>query len=222
MTPRVVVRTATERGLDMIAVCDHNSARNTAATVRAAKGTRLTVLPGMEITSAEEVHIVGLFGSVEAALEVQEEVYSRLPGENDEDVFGYQVVVDENDEVEDMDGRLLIGATTLAAEGVVELIHRVGGLAVPAHIDREGFGIFGKLGFIPESMKVDALEVSKRTTFDAARERFPQCRGYTLITSSDAHTPEDVGVVSTRARMAEPSFEELARALRGVNGRGVS
>jgi PHP family Zn ribbon phosphoesterase len=221
MTPKVVVRTAAERGLDVIAVCDHNSARNTAATKRAAKGTGLTVLPGIEVTSLEEVHIVGLFGSVEAALVVQEEVYARLPGENDEDVFGYQVVVNENDEVEDMDDRLLIGATTLSAERVVELIHRVGGLAVPAHVDREGFGIFSKLGFIPESMKVDALEVSKRSTYQGVREKFPQCRDYTLITSSDAHTPEDVGIVSTKARMAEPSFEELKMALKGLEGRGV-
>ena len=84
MTPRAIVRTALDRGLDMIAVCDHNSARNTAATRRAAEGSGLTVIPGIEITSSEEVHILGLFPTESDAEAVQEEVYARLFGQNDE------------------------------------------------------------------------------------------------------------------------------------------
>ena len=115
MTPRAIVRTALDKGLDMIAVCDHNSARNAAAALRAAAGSNLTVIPGIEITSSEEVHVLGLFPSETEAEAVQEEVYARLIGENKEEVFGYQVVVDEFDDVEDLDQRLLIGATTLSA-----------------------------------------------------------------------------------------------------------
>ncbi len=221
MTPRAIVRTATERGLDMIAVCDHNSARNTAATRRASRGGDLVVIPGIEVTSSEEIHIVGLFPSDEAAEAMQEEIYSRLPGENKEEVFGYQVVVDEYDEVEDLDDRLLIGATTIGAQKVVELIHGLGGLAVPAHVDREGFGIFRQLGFIPPEMKVDALEISWRTDFAAARARFRQCRNYTLITSSDAHYLADIGKAQTLAMMVRPSFEELRKALAGEDGRRI-
>jgi 4,5-DOPA dioxygenase extradiol len=114
-------------GLDIIAICDHNSARNASATVRAAINTDLTVIPGMEITSSEEVHILGLFPSDREAEAVQDEVYGRLVGQNQEKVFGYQVVVNEDDEVEDLDQRLLIGATTLNCERVVSLIHDFGG-----------------------------------------------------------------------------------------------
>jgi len=89
----------------MIAICDHNSARNVAAVVRAASGTGLSVIPGIEVTTSEEAHILGLFPSVEAATAMQDEVYSRLFGQNDEKVFGYQVVVDEHDMVEDLDER---------------------------------------------------------------------------------------------------------------------
>ena len=88
MTPAAIVRTAVDKGLNMIAVCDHNSARNTDATRRAAQGTGLTVIPGLEITTSEEVHILGLFPRQEEADAMQEEVYARLPGENDEETKG--------------------------------------------------------------------------------------------------------------------------------------
>ncbi len=205
----------------MIAVCDHNSARNAAATYRAAQGSRLRVLPGLEITSSEEVHILGLFGSQDQAHSVQDEVYARLSGENKEDVFGYQVVVDEFDDVEDLDERLLIGATTLSAEEVADLIHRFGGLAVASHVDRPGFGIFSQLGFIPKSVKLDALEVSRHSDFAKVRERFQQARDHTLITSSDAHYLKDIAAVVTLAKMAEPTFEELRKALAGEDSRTV-
>jgi PHP family Zn ribbon phosphoesterase len=221
MTPKAIVRIAAERGLDLIAICDHNSARNTAAVRRAARSSGLTVIPGMEVTTAEEVHIVGLFASDEGAEAMQEEVYARLPGENNEEVFGHQAVVDEYDQVEDLDGRLLIGATTLSAEKVVDLIHGFDGLAIASHVDREGFGIFSQLGFIPAGMRLDALEISRHIDFQAARERFPQAAQYTLITSSDAHFPDDIGAVWTEALMADRSFEEVKKALARQDGRCI-
>lgn len=221
MTPRAIVRTAIEKGLHMIAVCDHNSARNTAATRRAAQGTGLTVIPGMEITTSEEVHIVGLFHSDSDAESAQEGIYARLYGENDEEAIGYQVVVNEHDEVEDLDQRLLIGATTLSAERVADLIHSYRGVVIAAHVDRQGFGIFSQLGFIPDSLKLDALEVSKRSDFDTVRRTYRQSRDYSLVTSSDAHYLQDVGSAYTVALMADPSLEELSRALKGEGGRYI-
>jgi 3',5'-nucleoside bisphosphate phosphatase len=221
MTPRAIVRAALARDLDMIAICDHNSSRNVAAAGRAAERTGLTVIPGIEITASEEVHILGLFASVEEVLGVQEEVYARLYGENDEDVLGFQVVVDEDDLVEDLDKRLLIGATTLSTERVVKLIHEFRGLAVASHVDRSGFGIFGQLGFIPPGLQLEALEVSKHSDFEKARARYPQCRDYPLIRSSDAHYLADIGAAVTLARMAKPTFDELRKAMAGVDGRAI-
>jgi 3',5'-nucleoside bisphosphate phosphatase len=221
MTPRAIVKAALERGLDMIAICDHNSARNTAATMRCGQANGLTVIPGVEITSSEEVHFLGLFGTAETAESVQEEIYSHLYGENNEDAFGYQVVVDEEDQVEDLDQRLLIGATTLSAERVVGLIHRFGGLALASHVDRSGFGIFSQLGFIPDTLSLDALEYSRHTDIDGVRAKYPQTRGYPLITSSDAHCLQDIGAALTRALMAEASLQELRLALQGTAGRKI-
>ena len=221
MTPRAIVRTALERGLHVIAICDHNSARNTAATRQVADGTGLTVIPGIEITTSEEAHIVGLFRSDEEAQGVQEEVYARLIGQNDEEAFGYQVVVNEHDEVEDLDQRLLIGATTLSAERVADLIHKYHGLAIAAHVDRQGFGIFSQLGFIPDGLKLDALEVSRRSDFDTVRSTYRQTRDYSLVTSSDAHYLQDIGAAFTVARLGKPDLGELTRAFRGEGGRHI-
>lgn len=221
MTPKTIVKTAIDQGLHMIAICDHNSARNTAATRRAAQGSGLTVVSGIEVTSAEEVHIVGLFPTDEEAEAAQEEIYARLYGENDEEVFGYQVVVNEHDEVEDLDQRLLIGATTLSCERVADLIHKFNGLAIAAHVDRDGFGIFSQLGFIPDGLALDALEVSKRSDFDTVQRRYRQSRQYTLLASSDAHYVQDIGAAYTLARMGETSFKELVKALKGVEGRTI-
>ncbi len=221
MTPRAIVKAAVEQGLHMIAICDHNSARNTAATRRAAQGSGLSVIAGIEVTTSEEAHIVGLFPTDEEAEAAQEEIYARLYGDNNEEVFGYQVVVNEHDEVEDLDQRLLIGATTLSSEKVANLIRRFNGLVVAAHVDREGFGIFSQLGFIPEELVLDALEVSKRSDFDTVRRKYRQSRRYTLLTSSDAHYVRDIGVAYTLARMTEPSFKELEKALKGVEGRAI-
>jgi PHP family Zn ribbon phosphoesterase len=221
MTPRAIVRTALEKSLDMIAICDHNSARNVSATRRAAAGSNLAVIPGIEISSSEEVHVLGLFECETEADAVQEEVYARLIGENKEEVFGYQVVVDEFDDVEDLDQRLLIGATTLNTRRVANLIHELQGLTIACHVDRQSFGIFSHLGFIPKNLKLDALEVSRFSDFGKIRAKYPEAGNYPLITSSDAHYLKDIGSAVTLARMAKPSFAELKKALAGQEGRAI-
>jgi predicted metal-dependent phosphoesterase TrpH len=165
MTPGNIIQGACEKNLAIIAITDHNSAENTAAVIAAARQTALCVIPGIEVTTQEEAHIVGLFESAEGALSMQELVYQNLqPGKNDEDTFGIQVMANELDEVEGINERLLIGATSLGVEQVVDGIHERQGLAVAAHIDRESFSLISQLGLIPEGLNLDALEISKRIT----------------------------------------------------------
>ena len=148
--PRRIVERALDAGLDIIAVTDHNTAENVAATARAAEGTRLTVLPGMEIASAEEVHVLGLFESLDDILPVQEEVFRALPDVPPRSAFVRdQVVVDAEDGVTGFSPHFLMAATRLDVRGVVDLIHRRGGLAIAAHIDRPSFSIISQLGFVP-------------------------------------------------------------------------
>ncbi len=221
MSPRNIVSKVLQDKIDIAAICDHNSAENVAAAMTVASGRNVTVLPGMEVCTREEIHVLAIFGNLESALDLQSLIYHHLPGENNPEVFGLQVVADEFDEVVEFQKRLLIGAVDLPVEEVVNEIHRLNGLAIASHIDRESYSIIGQLGFIPDELKLDALEISQNISVEEARNRFGEYQRYQLIQNSDAHFVDDVGKRSTRFLMEEPSFNELAKALRNENGRKV-
>lgn len=221
MSPAAIVGEAARRGIDILGICDHNSAENADAVILAAQAKGVTVLPGMEVTTREEVHLCALFRCSDDALKLQELVYDNLEGKNDETVFGLQVVVNADDEVMGCNERLLIGATRLGLEQVVEAIHQFDGLAIAAHIDREGFGIIGQLGFIPAGLALNALEISPALSFSEARDRFGEYGRYPLLCSSDAHQPDQIGIGTTPLLLEQASFEELRMALKGEGGRRV-
>jgi hypothetical protein len=221
MSPRAIVKRAGDAGLHLIAVCDHNSCENLPALQKAAEATSLAVLAGMEITTREEIHILGLFDTEAHAFEVQKVVYEHLSGENDEKAFGCQVVVNEHEEVVSFNKKLLIGATTLSLEAVVELIHSRGGIAIASHIDREAYSIISQLGFVPPGLALDALEVSPATGLDEARRRFPGLDHLPFISSSDAHSLDGIGSSSTVFLMEAAGIDEVKLALAGREGRKV-
>jgi 3',5'-nucleoside bisphosphate phosphatase len=221
MHPAALVDAAVRAGLDSIAICDHNSVENAAAVQRAGLAAGLSVIPGMEITSAEEVHILGLLPDIEAAMALQSKIYRSLPGRNDEKTFGMQVVANEFAEVLGFNDHLLSGATTLNVEQVVDAIHNVDGLAVASHIDREGFGLIGQLGFIPQGLPLDAIEVSQHMPLPRARASFAPHGEYPILCASDAHEPKDVARAATFLFMEETTLAELRRALTGEGGRTI-
>lgn len=222
MTPSEIVRVAIEKGLDIIAITDHNSVENVEATKRAAYGTGLVVLAGMEITSSEEVHILALFGHVEDAMKMQDIVYRNLtPGENDERLFGHQLVVNEKDEIVGFNKRLLITATQLTAHSIVDAIHYFGGLSIAGHIDKEVFSIVSQLGFIPEGLPFDALEMSPMINRERAELIFKEYIQFPWVSSSDAHYIADIGKRTTGFIVREPTFYEIASAFNGREGREV-
>ena len=204
----------------MIGITDHNSAENVAAVSQAAD-INLAVLAGLEITSQEEVHILALFDDIEAAIAMQDFVYSHLPGKNDEEIFGIQPIVNADDEVEGISDRLLIGATTLPFEKIVERIHSAGGLAIPAHVDREAFGIIGQLGFVPPRVELDALEISKATTREDGLRDYSLDGRYPIIRSSDAHQPAEIGAATTTFLLESPRCTEIGMGLRNEAGRRI-
>lgn len=221
MSPRALVERCREVGLEMIAVCDHNSAENAGAVMRMGERHQIAVLPGMEICSREEVHLLALFADLETALAMQRIVYDHLEGVNRPDYFGYQVVADEEDEVLGENDRLLIGATTLGVHEIVDRTRELGGIAVAAHIDRPAFGIIGQLGFIPPDLALHAVEVSYRMDPATAHRRIPGIDQFACLSGSDAHNIPDLGRAKTRLRVAACTFQEVVLALRGLDGRGV-
>jgi predicted metal-dependent phosphoesterase TrpH len=217
MSPKNILAAARKKGIDILGICDHNSSQNSRAIIIAAQRMKIHVIPGMEVTTQEEVHVLALFDDIGSALELQDHVYRNLPGKNDEEAFGMQVLVNEKEEVLGFSDKLLIGATTIPLEEALHLIHSLDGLAIASHIDRESFSIIGQLGFIPENLELDAIEISPRMTFTEATKKFKP--SYPITCSSDAHYPNDIGKGFTSFLLQEGTVAEIKKALNGEDGR---
>ena len=217
MTPPSIVRAAVDKGLAMIAICDHNSAGNVAAVKRAA-GDDVAVIAGMEITTVEEVHVIGLFRDVEAASAVAEKVRESLPELKDASrTYGGQHFSDAQGQVLGLETKMLAAASDFELCDAVRMIRGHDGIAVAAHLDRPSFSVLSQLGVFPNAAGFDAVEISASAA--PSRPTEFASLGLPIIASSDAHSLSDVGTRYTAFEMFDPSFRELALALRGVGGR---
>ena len=221
MSPQKIAAQAHTANIGIIAICDHNSAENVPAVTRAAETRNLVVLPGMEVCSREEIHVLAIFENLDSAFEMQSTLYAHLPGKNDPDVFGLQVVANEYDEVVLLEDRLLIGAVDLPVEVIVSEIHRLGGAAIASHIDRENFSVISQLGFIPDALRFDALELSSNIQEREAKERFARYARFPFVRNSDAHFLKDVGTNTCDYVLDRPTLSEILKALRREDGRKV-
>ena len=223
MTPRNIIRHAQSAGIDIVAITDHNAGDNVAAALRAAAGTTVTVLPGMELQTREEVHLLALFGKMREFLKWCEFVLPhRSPLRNDETRFGPQFVVDETDELIRVEETMLLASTDLSLEEAVTQVNALGGIAIAAHVDRPMFSCLTQLGFIPPDLGLAAVEVSRNTRADSVREKYPRIGGLPIITSSDAHTIEDFITGPKTMFLAEtPTLSEIRQALAGKEGRRI-
>ena len=212
MYPTRIVTRAIEIGLDIIAICDHNSAGNAGAVIEAARGTDLVVLPGLEICTNEEVHVISILPDLERALDLQRLCASTLTTKNDPDLFGMQVYVDATGGVDGFEDKLLLAATGLSLEDTVAAIRDRDGLVILAHVDREAFGIIGQLGFIPPGLQADGAEVTTPGRIEAIRPLLPE--GCTVTAASDAHYLPDLGRRFALVEMADESFGALLEAFR--------
>lgn len=215
MSPKRIVKRAREEGLDIIALTDHNSARNTEVAVELGRRAGVLVLPGIEVCSAEEAHVLALFGDTDAALRLQEQLYQGLMPLGDD---RWQVVVDDEDVVLGFDGLALMGASGLTLAELPVRIRELGGLAVASHIDREAFSVSSQFGFVPEDVIFDAYEVVEPAR---AETLLTGVSDVPWVSFSDAHRLEDVGRRHTVLEMEEASFDELCKAVRGQDGRGM-
>ncbi len=221
MSPKRIAEKSKAEGLDIIALCDHNSAENVEAAIQAGKACGVHVLPGMEINSREEVHVLAIFNRPDQALAMQEVIYQGLTGVNRPEFFGDQVVVNALDEVEGFNDRLLIGAVALGLEEIVRKIHALDGLCVASHVDRPSYSIISQLGFVPPEVKLDALEVSDPEWPETRGRHLLENVGLPFLTSSDAHFLSDVGRRFSLLTMASPSTGEIRLALQGKSGRAA-
>ncbi len=221
MIPPLIVKRALELGLDLIAITDHNASANAGAVVEAAAGTGLTVWPGMELQTREEVHLLCLFDNLDSSERWQDEVARALPPrQNREEYFGPQFVVNADGGWVRNETQLLATSAEMGLEEAVDRVHQLGGLAIPAHVDRPSFSLLINLGFIPSGVALDALEVSSRFLPPDGGGKWPFLRGWSLLVNGDAHRLNEVRR-QTCFRANGPSLQEVELALKGRSGRSV-
>jgi PHP family Zn ribbon phosphoesterase len=221
MIPPLIVRAALEKSIDLIAITDHNASANVGAVQQAAAGTGLTVLPGMEVQSKEDVHLLTLFETLDGLNIWQTEVDKALPNlPNQSAFFGEQFVVDETGEYIRTEERLLSTATQLSIDEIFERVDTLGGIVIPAHVERTSYGLFPTLGLISEKWHVLALEISRYVTPERATRMFPALGKLPLIQSGDVHQLDGF-LGTTIFTLASPSLMEIRMALKGIDKREV-
>lgn len=193
MTPNNIVNMAVMKGLDAIALTDHNSGANLEAVSICARNKGLVFIPGIELESCEEIHLVCLLPDLKSALKLHDIVQDSLPAiQNRKDIFGNQYIMDENDQIIGEENRLLITATSLTADEIFLLVRDLGGAVIPAHVDRPSYSMISNLGLIPEELRIKYLEISRDCDRYEFRASHPELDGYKLIKSSDAHYLGDI------------------------------
>ncbi len=222
MIPPLIVEEALSRGIQWIAITDHNASANVEAVINAAKGTDLTITAGMEVQTQEEIHSLCLFDTLDQILAFQQFIDAALPPlENRPDFFGEQLVVDETGDFIRRETRLLLNSAALSIREAWEKVQELGGLFIPAHIDRKAFGMIANLGFIPIDTPIEALEISRHTTPALARSAYPQIGQTPLIKSGDAHRlNEFLGL--NQLQVEAPRVEELRKALLKLDHRSLT
>ncbi len=215
MTPLEIVTRAKSGGLDIIGITDHNSTRQAPEIKRVGEREALFVLCGAEVTTREEVHVL-VFVDGDKNLEHLQSYLDRylVKVPNNPDVFGYQLVVDESENVTHQEDYLLIGSIDQSIEELEEFIHSLDGLFIPAHIDKQQNSLLSQLGFVPKNLKPDALELSYRISKEDFLRENPYLSGYRFINSSDAHYPQDIGRSYTELDINHISFKNIKEALK--------
>lgn len=208
MTPNNIVNMSILKGLDVIAVSDHNSIKNLHAVLEVAKNTNLIVIPAMEIETSENVHMLTLFRDMDAAENAYNRIYTLLPDiKNEKEIFGEQLVINSKDEIVDYEEKLLVNSANIDIAELVELVNSVDGVVIPAHVDRSSYSILSNLGTVPD-LGFRRIELSKN-----ADEKMYEYLGYEFIRNSDAHYLYDIFEAENYLECTEKSTNSFFDAI---------
>lgn len=214
MTPANIAGMAAVKGLEVVALTDHNSCKNCPAFLAETDKYGILGIAGMELTTSEEVHAVCLFPSLTAAMEFDAYVSGRLlPFPNDEDIFGRQEIYNEQDEVCGTEPNLLINATSISFDGLWQLVQGFGGVMFPAHIDKDANSLIANLGFIPPDSCFKTAEVKDLKKLHQLKRQHPYLEGCRIISSSDAHYLEHINEPELTLLVRERSPQAVIEAL---------
>lgn len=222
MSPTNIIAKAKEKGLDCIAITDHNTTRHGKLARDLGRENHIFVIMGAEVTSKEEAHCLCFFeddNSIDSFEIWLEEKLPKIP--LDQDRFGYQLVVNAEEEIIDQMEFLLINAIDADLDEIYEKVNSLNGIFVPAHINKSANSLISQLGFVPPDIKADALEISRHITKTNFIKKNAYLKKFQFIQNSDAHYIDDVGGVYCNLIMKELSFDEFRLAIRGQEGRYI-
>lgn len=218
MSPEVIVETALARGLDVVAITDHNSTLQCPEVQALGREAGLMVIAGAEVTTREEAHCLALFGDDDARAAFQHYLEAHLPPiPNDPDRFGDQVWVNRRNEIIGEAPWLLISALDQGVNQVAACVKKLGGLFVAAHVERPSFSLISQLGFIAPGTPIDAVEYADANRFAALLAKYKYLSGYTCYTASDAHYPDQIGSKCSVWQTSALLFPNLRKAYAGDN-----
>jgi PHP family Zn ribbon phosphoesterase len=222
MSPSNIVERADAIGLKLIAITDHNSTLHGPTVRKIAEKKGIMVLYGAEVTTKEDVHCLCIFENEKQRIIFQQFLDQNRPKiKNNPKLFGHQVLVNENEEIiEEVESLLILGINASINE-VEKKVHKLNGLFIPAHIDRQKYSLTSQLGFIPSDLKFDALEITKGKKVDDAIKEFSYVENLRITKASDAHSLIQIGSSNTHFVMESLCWNEIKMALQGINGRTV-
>lgn len=209
MTPKAIVKRAKELGIDILGIADHNTTKHVALIKQLADKEGIFILQGVEVNTKEEVHCLCFFPSSTELDKFQRYIDRYIPNiPNRPGLFGDQVQINEEEEIIYEEKRLLLSAIDQSIEEVSTEVHRLGGLFIPAHINRKLYGLCTQLGFLPPWLDIDALEVHPDMP---APKLLPE--NVLILQNSDAHHPDEMGQRTNQLDIDEVSFESIKRAI---------
>ena len=215
MTPYNLTNMAKICGCDIIALTDHNTCLNCESAMKAGENIGLTVVPGMELCTSEEIHCICLFPELKNALSFSDYVKSTLPPiKNKEKIFGNQYIMNEADGILGSFDLLLTTASGISIESLDSLMKDYGGLWYPAHIDRNSYSLISALGDFPDSLETSVFELTYDADEKLYREKYPATKNKKLIRSSDAHYLENLMTEKMEIEPADNSIKSLFEVLR--------
>jgi 3',5'-nucleoside bisphosphate phosphatase len=223
MSPEAIINEARKKNINIIGITDHNTTRHCKLICKLAKPAGIFVLMGAEVTTREEVHCLSFFENDDQLSEFQVYLEKHLPPiANNTEKFGFQVVIDEDEQIIDEIEFLLLSALDQSIEQVEQKVHSLDGIFIPAHIDRPSYSIISQLGFIPAGLQVDGIEISAGCKPETVVSYVAKHKEKAVIRNSDAHYKNQIGQAFTTSEMETLSFNEIKLALSGSSGRKVT
>lgn len=217
MTPNNIVGMAAISGLEIIAITDHNTCKNAPAVLKVAEEAGILAIPGMELCTSEEAHVVCLFETLEGAMEFDRHIYDSMPHiTNKPEIFGEQRILDENDELIGTLPDLLLVASYIGADEVKALCEQYGGTAFPAHVDRDSYSVTAALGSIPPEGGYAFAEVTREADLDQVRAMYPELCAMGIVRDSDSHYLDTLATsVPQSIELPEKSVKALLDLISG-------